>query len=127
VSNCIDCGNVQVFFGGYRLEGIYFRKLPRIRRRVTVPEIQAAVADHYHLPIACMTSPDRHREVCYPRQLAMYLCRDLIGRSLPDIGRRFGGRDHTTVLHAVRAVSKRLASDYEVRDAVCDIRKRLGG
>lgn len=119
--------NVQVMFGGYRLQGICLRTLPRLRRRITVPEIQAAVADHYRLPRACMTSPDRHWEVAHPRQLAMYLCRDIIGRSLPDIGRRFGNRDHTTVIHAVRAVLMRLKEDFDLQDDVRDIRRRLGG
>jgi chromosomal replication initiator protein len=121
----LDRMNVQVVFGGYRLQGVCLRKLPRLRR-VTVSEIQEAVSEHYRLPAGAMTSADRRWEISHPRQLAMYLCRDMIGRSLPDIGRRFGGRDHTTVIHALRAIPARLEDDFDLQDDVRRIRVRLG-
>ena len=89
-------------------------------RRITVDEIQKAVAEYYSLKQADLLCERRTRAVARPRQTAMWLCKQLTTRSLPDIGRRFGGRDHTTVLHAVRrieelrAVDAPLAADVEV-------------
>lgn len=73
-------------------------------RYYTIEEIQKRVADHFHLRISDMHSTRRLRAVVRPRQMAMYLCKRLTTKSLPEIGRNFGGRDHTTVMHAVRAV-----------------------
>ena len=75
------------------------------QRRISIDEIQTQVAEHYRIRKAEMTSARRAREVARPRQVAMYLSKQLTPKSLPDIGRRFGGRDHTTVLHAVRKIS----------------------
>jgi chromosomal replication initiator protein len=73
-------------------------------KRVTVDQIQKAVAEHYGLKQADMISERRARAVARPRQAAMWIAKQITTRSLPDIGRRFGGRDHTTVLHAVRRI-----------------------
>ena len=75
-------------------------------RKVTVDEIIRKVADHYNLRISDLLSARRARQVARPRQVAMYLAKMLTSRSLPDIGRRFGGRDHTTVIHAVRKIEE---------------------
>jgi chromosomal replication initiator protein len=89
-------------------------------RRVTVDEIQKATAEHFGLKQADLLSERRTRAVARPRQAAMWICKQLTTRSLPDIGRRFGGRDHTTVIHAVRRIEElragdpRLAQDLEV-------------
>jgi len=89
-------------------------------RRVTIDEIQKRVAEHYNIRLADMHSARRARAVARPRQVAMYLCKQLTPRSLPEIGRKFGGRDHTTVMHAVRkidelrAIDKTLAEDVEL-------------
>jgi chromosomal replication initiator protein len=91
-----------------------------------IAHIQATVAAYYHLDRMAMTSQRRDKSVSHPRQLAMYLCRELTPRSLPDIGRRFGNRDHTTVMHAIKAVEKRLAGDWELRADLLAIRERLG-
>ncbi len=80
-------------------------------RRVTIDEIQKKVAEHYNIKLADMHSTRRGRMVARPRQVAMYLCKQLTSRSLPEIGRKFGGRDHTTVMHAVRKVEELRASD----------------
>jgi len=88
-------------------------------RRITVDDIQKAAAEHFGLKQADLLSACRTRAVTRPRQAAMWLAKQLTTRSLPDIGRRFGGRDHTTVLHAVRRIDDlrasepRLASDLE--------------
>lgn len=89
-------------------------------RRILILEIQARVADHYHLPLIEMRSARRSREVARPRQVAMYLARNLTLKSLPEIGRMFGGRDHTTVIHAIRAIGARRVEDAELE---CDIRR----
>lgn len=90
-------------------------------KRLAVSAIQAAVAKHFTIPLAEMTSDRRFRAVARPRQVAMYLSSLLTGRSLPDIGQRFGGRDHTTVIHAIKQIEKLRAVDQEIDDAVMGI------
>jgi chromosomal replication initiator protein len=80
-------------------------------KRITVDDIQKAVAEHFGLKQADLLSERRTRAIARPRQAAMYLAKQLTTRSLPDIGRRFGGRDHTTVLHAVRRIEELRADD----------------
>ena len=84
------------------------------QRRVTIDEIQRKVCDHYRLRQSEMGSARRAREVARPRQIAMYLAKQLTQRSLPEIGRRFGGRDHTTVIHAVKKIEELRAKDSEI-------------
>lgn len=84
------------------------------QRRISIDEIQSKVSEHYRIRKAEMTSARRAREVARPRQVAMYLSKQLTPRSLPEIGRRFGGRDHTTVIHAVRQIEKLRQSDAEL-------------
>lgn len=84
------------------------------QRRVTIDEIQRRVSDHYRIRQSEMSSARRAREVARPRQIAMYLAKQLTPRSLPEIGRRFGGRDHTTVIHAVRQIEKLRQTDAEL-------------
>ena len=87
-------------------------------RRVTIEEIQKKVAEHYGLRVTDMTSSRRARTVARPRQVAMYLSKQLTDRSLPEIGRMFGNRDHTTVMHAVKRVTELMAADPEFRESV---------
>jgi len=84
------------------------------QRRISIDEIQTRVSEHYRIRKAEMTSARRAREVARPRQVAMYLSKQLTPRSLPEIGRRFGGRDHTTVIHAVKQIEKLRAQDPEL-------------
>ena len=84
------------------------------QRRISIDEIQTRVSDHYRIRKAEMTSARRAREVARPRQVAMYLSKQLTPRSLPRIARRFGGRDHTTVIHAVKQIEKLRAQDPEL-------------
>ncbi|WP_374343846.1 chromosomal replication initiator protein DnaA [Phenylobacterium sp.] len=96
-------------------------------RRVTVDQIQKAVAEHYQLKQADLISERRARAVARPRQAAMWLAKQITTRSLPDIGRRFGGRDHTTVLHAVRRIEALKAEDAALaRDLDVLLRKLRG-
>lgn len=96
-------------------------------RVVTVDDIQKAVADHFKLRLADMGSPRRAREVARPRQVAMYLCKTLTSKSYPDIGRAFGGRDHTTVIHAVETIEALVTKDAELAENVRILNALLGG
>jgi hypothetical protein len=90
-----------------------------------VQKIQEAVCAHYQVSMAELVSPSRTQELAGPRQVAMYLSRILTGRSLPEIGRRFGQRRHTTVLHAVRVISARLPADVRLKGDIAAITERL--
>jgi chromosomal replication initiator protein len=94
-------------------------------RRVTIDEIQKRVAEHYNIRLADMHSARRARAVARPRQVAMYLCKQLTPRSLPEIGRKFGGRDHTTVMHAVRKIEELRASDRSMAEDIELLRRML--
>jgi chromosomal replication initiator protein len=94
-------------------------------RKLTIDEIQRRVADHYALKINDLISPRRAREVARPRQVAMYLAKMLTPRSLPEIGRRFGGRDHTTVMHAVKRIEELRAIDHELDRDINQLRRAL--
>ena len=97
-------------------------------KRVTVDEIQKVTCEHFGLKQADLISPGRARALARPRQAAMWLAKQLTTRSLPDIGRRFGGRDHTTVLHAVRRIDALRATDPQLaRDLELLTRKLRGG
>ncbi len=96
-------------------------------RKLTIDDIQRRVADHYALKLNDMISPRRAREVARPRQVAMYLAKMLTPRSLPEIGRRFGGRDHTTVMHAVKRIEELRASDHELDRDIAQLRRSLDG
>ena len=97
------------------------------QRRISIDEIQTQVAEHYRIRKAEMTSARRAREVARPRQVAMYLSKQLTPKSLPDIGRRFGGRDHTTVIHAVRQIEKLRAADAELDADIRLLMRQLEG
>jgi chromosomal replication initiator protein len=96
-------------------------------RRVTVDEIQKATAEHFALKQADLLCERRTRAIARPRQVAMYLAKTLTTRSYPDIGRRFGGRDHTTVLHAVRRIEELKADDASLAADVDAITRKLKG
>jgi chromosomal replication initiator protein len=96
-------------------------------RRVTIEEIQKKVAEHFNIRIADMHSARRSRAVARPRQVAMYLAKQLTARSLPEIGRKFGGRDHTTVMHAVKKVDELRQADSAFAEDVELLRRMLEG
>ena len=96
-------------------------------RRVTVEEIQRKVSDHYNIRLSDMLGPKRLRSFARPRQIAMYLCKQLTSRSLPEIGRRFGGRDHTTVMHGVRRIEGLRNQDSQMSDDLDLLRRSLEG
>lgn len=82
-------------------------------RRISIEDIQKQVASHYNIKVSDMHSARRARLVARPRQVAMYLAKKFTSKSLPEIGRRFGGKDHTTVMHAVKRVDELMATDHE--------------
>jgi chromosomal replication initiator protein len=96
-------------------------------RKVTVDEIQQRVAAHYNIKLAEMSSPRRARSVARPRQVAMYLAKQLTTLSLPQIGKRFGNRDHTTVMHAVRKIEELKISDLSIAEDVELLKRQLQG
>ena len=96
-------------------------------RRITVDEIQKTVADHFSLKQADLLSERRTRAVARPRQIAMWLCKQHTTRSYPDIGRRFGGRDHTTVLHGVRKIEELMGLDDQIARDVETLTRKLRG
>jgi chromosomal replication initiator protein len=96
-------------------------------RRVTIEEIQKKVAEHFNIRITDMHSARRSRAVARPRQVAMYLSKQLTARSLPEIGRKFGGRDHTTVMHAVKKIEELRATDSAFAEDVELLRRMLEG
>ncbi|PVH28496.1 chromosomal replication initiator protein DnaA [Pararhodobacter oceanensis] len=93
-------------------------------RKVTVEEIQRKVAEHYNIRLSDMIGPKRVRQIARPRQIAMYLSKQMTTRSLPDIGRRFGGRDHTTIMHGVRKVEELRTNDPQLSEDL-DLLRRL--
>ena len=94
-------------------------------KKLTIDEILRKVADHYTLRMSDLLSARRARAVARPRQVAMYLAKQLTSRSLPEIGRRFGNRDHTTVLHAVNKITELMAGDPSFAEDVTLLRKML--
>jgi chromosomal replication initiator protein len=96
-------------------------------RRITIDEIQRKVAEHYNIRMTDMHSARRARNVARPRQVAMYLAKQLTARSLPEIGRKFGGRDHTTVMHAVRKIEELIGDDPQIAQDVEIVRRALTG
>jgi chromosomal replication initiator protein len=96
-------------------------------RRITIDEIQRRVAEHYNIRLTDMHSARRARTVARPRQVAMFLSKQLTARSLPEIGRKFGGRDHTTVMHAVRKVEELMTEDPSFAQDVDVLRRALTG
>jgi chromosomal replication initiator protein len=88
------------------------------QRRVTIDDIQRKVADYYNLRLSDLLSARRSRTIARPRQVAMYLSKILTTRSLPEIGRKFGGRDHTTVIHAVKRIEGLKDNDIAIQEEV---------
>ena len=94
-------------------------------RKVTVEEIQRKVSEHYNIRLSDMIGPKRLRTYARPRQIAMYLAKQMTSRSLPEIGRRFGGRDHTTVMHGVKRIEELMAKDSQIADDLELLRRAL--
>ena len=94
-------------------------------RKITVEEIQRKVSEHYNIRLSDMIGPKRLRTYARPRQIAMFLSKQLTSRSLPEIGRRFGGRDHTTVMHGVRRIEELRSQDGQIAEDLEMLRRAL--
>ncbi len=94
-------------------------------RKITVEEIQRKVSEHYNIRLSDMIGPKRLRSYARPRQVAMYLCKKMTSRSLPEIGRRFGGRDHTTVMHGVKRIEELKQQDGQIAEDLEMLRRAL--
>ncbi|NRP13122.1 Chromosomal replication initiator protein DnaA [Aliiroseovarius sp. xm-m-379] len=94
-------------------------------RKVTVEEIQRKVSEHYNIRLSDLIGPKRVRTIARPRQVAMYLAKHMTSRSLPEIGRRFGGRDHTTVMHGVKRIDELKAVDDQIAEDLELLRRAL--
>lgn len=97
------------------------------QRRITIDEIQKLVSRHFELKPLDLVSARRARAIARPRQIAMYLAKRLTTRSLPEIGRKFGGRDHSTVIYAVRKIEELRDTDRDIDNAVRVLMKELEG
>ncbi len=94
-------------------------------RKVTIDEIMKKTCEHYNIRPSDMIGPSRARNIARPRQMAMYLCKKLTTRSLPEIGRKFGKRDHTTILHGVRRIEELMATDSQIAEDAELLRRML--
>ena len=94
-------------------------------RKITVEEIQRKVSEHYNIRLSDMIGPKRVRTYARPRQVAMYLSKNMTSRSLPEIGRRFGGRDHTTVMHGVKRIEELKVQDGQIAEDLELLRRAL--
>jgi chromosomal replication initiator protein len=93
------------------------------QKQVTAELIMQTVSDYYGLTIGELTGPTRKREITVPRQIAMYLTREMTGMSLPQIGSVFGGRDHTTVMHSCKIVEANMAANANIGMVVEDVKR----
>lgn len=94
-------------------------------RQVTIELIQKVVAEYYHLRVEDLKAKKRTRSVAYPRQIAMYLCRELTDHSLPQIGEEFGGRDHTTVIHAHEKIAADMKEDSSLKYIIDELKRKI--
>ena len=108
------------------LAGLY-PDLKARARAMTVREIQERTAEAFGLSVEALVSSSRAGAVAWPRQVAMYLARELTDQTLPAIGRAFGGRNHTTVLHAYRRTAERIAADADAFETVRRLTELLRG
>ena len=95
------------------------------QRRIKIEDILKVISRHFGVSRSDILSQRRHRSVVWPRQIGMYLAKQLTSRSLPEIGRRFGNRDHTTVLHAIRKIEGELDGNTRLKDEIEDLKKQL--
>jgi len=97
--------------------------LLRDRSTVSIETIQRIVCEYYGIRLGDLLSPERTRNIAFPRQMGMYLSRKLTGSSFPAIGERFGGRDHSTVIHANNAIARRLKDDQRLRSSLDELER----
>ncbi len=96
-------------------------------RELSVEEILKRVSSHFNVKISDIKSPKRLKAVVLPRQIAMYLSRQLTSSSYPEIGERFGGKDHSTIIHAIRKIDKLMEEDFQLRNTIENLKNELTG
>lgn len=101
-------------------------QLPRLEKQTTVEDIQRAACEYFNIRLGELKSHRRHRAVSFPRMVAMYVCRQRLKLSYPELGDRFGGKDHTTVMSAVKKISGLVDKDEQVRTAIAAIERKVG-
>jgi chromosomal replication initiator protein len=94
-------------------------------REITVEEIQKTIANHFNIKVADLKSPKRLKALVLPRQIAMYLARQLTSCSYPEIGERFGGKDHSTIIHAIKKIEKQMEQDFQLRSTINIVKNGL--
>ncbi len=95
------------------------------QKMITVDEIQKVVADRFHIKISELKAKKRTKTLVYPRQISMHLCRELTDLSFPEIGKHFGGKDHSTVIHACRHIQQMIESDPQAKEIITDLIKKI--
>ena len=96
-----------------------------VEQRCSVEVVQKLVADYYQIKVAELKSARRMKHLAFPRQIAMYLCKKHLKNSFPELGQKFGGKDHTTVMHACKKIDRELQSNPRLRDDVEFLEKSL--
>jgi len=94
-------------------------------KEITVEEIQKCVAAHYNVKVSDLKSAKRLKTLVIPRQIAMYIARQLTSSSYPEIGEKFGGKDHSTIIHAIKKIEKQLEEDYQIKITIENIKNSL--
>ena len=94
-------------------------------KKISIALIQQQVSSYYNIKVVDMSSPRRSINIARPRQIAMYFCKDITSFSYPEIGKAFGGKDHTTVMHAVKKIESLSVTDFELKKDLIDLRKKI--
>ena len=95
-------------------------------KKISILDIKTAVGEHYNIRLEDFSAKKRTKSIAFPRQVAMYLSRELTDFSLPKIGEEFGGRDHTTVIHAHEKIASMFKNDQQLQQDIKQIRSVLG-
>jgi chromosomal replication initiator protein len=94
-------------------------------KKLSVEDIQKTVAEHFKIKVADLKSKKKHAAIAHPRQIAMFLARKLTPASLPELGQKFGGKDHTTVLHNVKKIEAAIVSNLDLKAVVDSLQRNL--
>ncbi|MDR0297912.1 MAG: chromosomal replication initiator protein DnaA [Streptococcaceae bacterium] len=116
---------VDIETAEHALEALKVSQVHTRRSNLTITRIKDETAKYFHLPLSDLTGPKRQKEIVAARQIAMYLIRELLGTSLPAIGKEFGNRDHTTVMYAVRQVTEKMKNDNDTQRDIDHLKRKL--
>jgi chromosomal replication initiator protein len=94
-------------------------------REISVEAIQKTVASHYNIRVSDLKSSKRLKALVLPRQIAMYLSRSLTSCSYPELGEKFGGKDHSTIIHAIKKIEKQMEDDFQLRSSINTIKNAI--